>query len=146
MFHDAAVVYSMCLKCFLSTHRHPAHPASMPIRHPIETKLCSHKLRKGPIHILRSTSQVRHPDTRYIRGILMHVASGLFSWSMAAGLLGFFKSPACTYNQSWISLCPIHIIECETTFLEIYIFKNSPEGKVCDKFPKKKGKNVLYRR
>ena len=26
-------------------------------------------------------------NTRYIRGILMRVASGLFSWSMAAGLL-----------------------------------------------------------
>ena len=28
-------------------------------------------------------------DARYIRGILMRVASGLFSWSMATGLLAF---------------------------------------------------------
>ena len=29
---------------------------------------------------------------------------------------------------------------CESTFLEIYFFKNCPEGKICGKFLKKKGK------
>ena len=35
-------------------------------------------------------------------GILMSAASGLFSWSMLAGLLAFSSRQfALTYNQSW---------------------------------------------
>ena len=45
-------------------------------------------------------------DTRYIRGILMRVASGLFSWSMAAGLLAF--QVASVHLQSIMNLCPLH--------------------------------------
>ena len=44
----------------------------------------------------------------YIRGILMHVASGLFSWSMAAGLLAFSSRQfALTYDQI-MDPCPLH--------------------------------------
>ena len=40
-------------------------------------------------------------DTRYIRGIVMRVASGLFSWSMAAGLLAFSSRQFALTNQAW---------------------------------------------
>ena len=40
-----------------------------------------------------------------IRGILLRVASGLFSWSMAAGLMAFASRQfAPTHNQSWTSV------------------------------------------
>ena len=43
-------------------------------------------------------------DTRYIRGIVMRVASGLFSWSMAAGLLAFSSRQfALTINHEPLS-------------------------------------------
>ena len=41
-------------------------------------------------------------------GMLMHVASGLFSWSTAAGLLTLSKPLVCTYNQSCGPLSASH--------------------------------------
>ena len=49
-------------------------------------------------------------DTRYIRGILMRVASGLFSWSMAAGLLAFSSRQFALTIKHGPSLCPLHTI------------------------------------
>ena len=49
------------------------------------------------------TSQMQQ-ETRYIRGILMRVASGLFCWSMAAGLLAFSSRQfALTINHEPLS-------------------------------------------
>ena len=52
-------------------------------------------------------------DTSYIHGILMHVAPGLFSWSMAAGLLAFSSrhfAPAINHGllfaSHYISISP----------------------------------------
>ena len=35
---------------------------------------------------------------------LMHVAFGVFSWSMAAALVTLSEPPVCTCNQSWTSV------------------------------------------
>ena len=59
----------------------------MPIRHPSGKRSVVTRFETG-IYIY--TSQIQH-DTRYIRAILMRVASGLFSWSMVARALGIFK-------------------------------------------------------
>ena len=86
MFH-AGVCF--VFRTVFSTHRHPAstnpaHPVSVPIRHPSDK---SSAITSFETDIL--TSQMQQ-DTGYIlRGILMRVASGMFSWSMAAGLLAF---------------------------------------------------------
>ena len=48
-----------------------------------------------------SRSQVLKIPGAY--GTPMHVASGLVSWSMAAGHLALSKSPVSTYKQSWAS-------------------------------------------
>ena len=48
-------------------------------------------------------------DTRCIRGILTRVAFGLFSWSMAAGLLAF-SSRQFALIQSIMDLSPLHTI------------------------------------
>ena len=93
----------MCFERFFhSTHRHaastnPAHPVSVPIRHPSD----SHKLRDRHIYIANATRYQVH--TRYI---LMRVGSGLFPWSVAAGLLAF-SSRQCLHLQSIINLCPL---------------------------------------
>ena len=44
-------------------------------------------------HIHRECTKGKTPGAY---SILMHVASGLFFWSMAAGLLALSKSPICT--------------------------------------------------
>ena len=49
-------------------------------------------------------------DTKYIRGILMRVASGLFSSSMAAGLLAFSSRQFALTTKNGPSLCPLHTI------------------------------------
>ena len=41
-----------------------------------------------------------------------------------------------------VYLVPLKSV-CESTFLEIYFFKNCPEGKICVKFLKKKAKCSL---
>ena len=48
------------------------------------------------------TSQIQ--DARYIRGIPVRVASGLFSWNMAGGLQAFSSRQFALnkpFNQSW---------------------------------------------
>ena len=78
-----------CLLCALMLFapidiQHTTHQVSVPIRHPRDKKLCSQKLRD------RHTRTWQVQDTRYVHvNILMHVASRLFSWSTAAGLLAF---------------------------------------------------------
>ena len=97
MFHagDCCV-----FKTVFSTHRHPAstvnspaHPVSVPIRHPGDKSSAVTSLETDTyyiyIYLVYKYSSQMQQDTRYIRGILMRVASGLFSWSMAAGLLAF---------------------------------------------------------
>ena len=66
------------------THRHPAHPVSVPIRHPRETtkKLCA------AVTDFEPDTYIAKQAARCIAyGILMHVASGLFPWGTAAGHL-----------------------------------------------------------
>ena len=78
------LLLAVCVETDFSTHHHPAHPVPVPIRHPRDSSSVAPNF-ETDIY----TSQVQQPDTRYIRGILMYVASGLFSWSMAAGLVAF---------------------------------------------------------
>ena len=71
-----------------STHRHPAstnpaHPVSVPIRLPSDKSSAVTSL-ESHIYIANATRFQVH--TRYTH---MRMASGLFSWSMAAGLLAF---------------------------------------------------------
>ena len=66
-----------------------------------QKKLCSHQLQDRRIY----TSQIHNkiPGTcihKYMHGILMREASGLFSWSMAAGLLAFSSRQFCTLSVS----------------------------------------------
>ena len=73
-----------------STHRHPAstnpaHPVSVPIRYPSDKSSAVTSF-EADIYLHRKCNKIRG---KYISGILMRVASGLFSWSMAAGLLAF---------------------------------------------------------
>ena len=79
MFHAGACCVFKTVFC---THRHPAstnpaHPVSVPIRHPSDKSFAVTSF---------ETSQMQQ-YTRYIRVIPTRVACGLFSWSMAAGLL-----------------------------------------------------------
>ena len=109
MFHagDCCV-----FKTVFSTHRHPAstvnspaHPVSVPIRHPGDK---SSAITSFETDIL--TSQMQQ-DTGYIlRGILMRVASGMFSWSMAAGLLAFSSRQFALTIKHGPPLCPLHTI------------------------------------
>ena len=65
MFHaTACCVFKTAFHPSTST---PAHPASVPIRHP-----------RDKSSVVTSFDTDKMPGT-YVRGILMHVASGLFS-------------------------------------------------------------------
>ena len=107
MFHAAAC---FVFRTVFSTHRHPAstnpaHPVSVPIRHPSDK---SSAITSFETDIL--TSQMQQ-DTGYIlRGILMRVASGMFSWSMAAGLLAFSSRQFALTIKHGPSLRPLHAI------------------------------------
>ena len=91
LFAATSTTCSMLLCVFystaVSTHLHPAHPVSAPIRHPIYRELFSHKLRDRHIHG-KCCGKILDAY-----GIPMHVLSGLFSCSVAAGLL------ACSSRQ-----------------------------------------------
>ena len=93
--------------CVFSTHRHQAsttvkhtQSVSVPIRHPSD-KSSVYKLRdrhRLHIYIANTTRyQVHIIHTRYAHACGV---CGLFSWSMAARLLAFSKSPVCTYSQA----------------------------------------------
>ena len=96
MFHAGAC---FVFRTVFSTHRHrastnPAHPVSVPIRHPtdkssavtsFETDICLHR-KCNKIH-----------TTRYTH------ACGVWGCLLkhGGGALGIFKSPVSTYNQAW---------------------------------------------
>ena len=59
----AAIIYASVLTLdFFSTHRHPAHPASVPMSHPSESQAPWSKARKRRYHINTCTSQYRKGD------------------------------------------------------------------------------------
>ena len=113
-----AVTSTTCSTLLLAVFFHPSTP-STPTQCPLRAdssswrkkKLCSHKIRDRHILYIESTYNYQH--TRYTGGILMrcHVASGLFSWSMAAGLFAFSSrqfAPTINHNisifPSWASV------------------------------------------
>ena len=104
MFHAGACCE---LKTVFSTHRHPASKALVqhtqcPCRFVIlATKALQSQSSETVIYIDRKCNKI--PVS-----ILTRVASGLFSWSMAAGLLAF--SSRQFGLQSIMDLCPLHTI------------------------------------
>ena len=91
---------AVCLKLFFSpidiqqASTSPARPVSVPIRHP-SGKSSAVTSFETDVHIHRKYNNI--PGS-----IFMRVASGLFSWSVAVGLLAFSSRQfALTYNRSW---------------------------------------------
>ena len=99
----STLLLAVCVfKTVFFTHRHPAHPVSVPIRHPREI---SYVVTSFETDVYIYTSQVLQ-DTRYIRGILMHVASGLFS--CGAWRRGSWYFQVLNFHlQSVMGLCPL---------------------------------------
>ena len=88
LYHNAA---TNILGTMWVYYRRPSRPTAKPI-----------------VYLNMYTSQEQLQDTRHIRSILMYVAPGLFSWSMAAGLLTLSSRQFAPI--SIMDLCPLHMI------------------------------------
>ena len=97
MFHAGACCV---FRTFFSTHRHPAstspaHPVSVPIRHPSDKSSAVTSF-ETDIYLHRKCNK-NQAHTRYTH------ACGVWVLFLEHGgeALGIFKSPVCTYNQAW---------------------------------------------
>ena len=84
-----------------STHRHPAstnpaHPVSVPIRHPSDKSSAVTSF-ETDIYLHRKCNKIPQVHTRYTHACGVWVVF----LENGGGALGIFKSPVCTYNQAW---------------------------------------------
>ena len=113
-----------CLLCLFrtafSTHRHPAHPVSVPIRHPRD-ELCSHHLRDRQIYIYTASTATRYQEhTPYT-----HACGVWVSWSMATEFLAFSSRQfAHTINHQPLSTS--YNIYLYYPFVKKYTLKRRP--------------------
>ena len=98
MFHAGVCCV---FRTVFSTHRHPtstnpAHPVSVPIRHPSDKSSAVTSF-ETDIYLHRKSNKI--PGTY---AVYTH-ACGVWVVFLehGGGALGIFKSPVCTYNQAW---------------------------------------------
>ena len=85
----------VCFDCF-STHRHPAHPVSVPIRHPRDNSSVVTSFERDIYNVASTTRcEANRRCTHHA------CAVRVVFLERGGGALGIVKSPVCTYNRPW---------------------------------------------